>query len=264
MKDYFNKNSAPKISGQKKSVQKKYAQKNYGFTLVELAIGLTIISVIAGGVMQGSKLVGGFRVASVTSSFEQYKIAHTEFKKQYMALPGDFGGASAIWTGATDGDDDNKIEYASDNIEQFGAWQHLGKAKLIEVQYSGTGGNTSYSPGVNIPAGTHAASGLRMITAQLNSDQCSKSATFVTYSKFESGCTTCEDIPVVTPAEALSIDRKVDDGIPGTGILFGMSKALSSSPGAGKDCATGIGKISTYSISNSDVNCVLYYSFQGK
>ena len=65
------------------------AKHRSGFTLIELAIVLTIIGLIVGGVLVGQSLLGAAAVRAQISQIEKYQTAVNTFKWKYGYLPGD-------------------------------------------------------------------------------------------------------------------------------------------------------------------------------
>ncbi len=66
-----------------------------GFTIIELAIVLTIIGFIIAGVVKGLSLTEGAKVNDAISIAKDISVAVNTFKKQYKLLPGDLGISSA-------------------------------------------------------------------------------------------------------------------------------------------------------------------------
>jgi prepilin-type N-terminal cleavage/methylation domain-containing protein len=60
-----------------------------GFTLVELALVLVIIGLIAGGVMIGQDLISAAHVRAQISQFEKFNTAVNTFRSKYNGIPGD-------------------------------------------------------------------------------------------------------------------------------------------------------------------------------
>lgn len=201
--------------------------KKNGFTLVELAIVLTIVGIIIGGITQGEKLISSYKLTSTISYIEKYKIAFDEFKKQYMALPGDLDDASTAISGVTNnGNDNGRIV---ETTEEYYAWEHLSKAQLIPGTFDGS---TTISIGKNVPAGPHTNSYFRMFyTSSYNQLMYTKGA------------------DVLSPQDTLAIDRKLDDAAPGTGRLT----ATGATPANCYSSST------TYNVTGSRDTCVLYY-----
>lgn len=66
-----------------------------GFTLVELAIVMTIIGLLIGGILKGQELMQNARVTATIAQVRAYEAAVTTFRDKYDAIPGDMGNASA-------------------------------------------------------------------------------------------------------------------------------------------------------------------------
>jgi len=75
-----------------KAIMKKKSPQN-GFTLVELAIVMTIIGLLIGGILKGQELMQNARVTSTIAQVRAYEAAVTTFRDKYDALPGDFANA---------------------------------------------------------------------------------------------------------------------------------------------------------------------------
>jgi prepilin-type N-terminal cleavage/methylation domain-containing protein len=68
-------------------MQRRNTQK--GFTLVELAIVMTIIGLLIGGILKGQELMQNARITATVSQVKSYSAAVTTFKDMYQATPGD-------------------------------------------------------------------------------------------------------------------------------------------------------------------------------
>lgn len=64
-----------------------------GFTLVELAIVMTIIGLLIGGILKGQELMENARVTSTISQVKAYEAATTTFRDSFNAFPGDMPNA---------------------------------------------------------------------------------------------------------------------------------------------------------------------------
>ena len=71
----------------------KYQQKS-GFTLAELAIVITIIGILIGGVLKGQQLIEQARLAATISQVNNYHSAFSIFRTTYNELPGDMRGCT--------------------------------------------------------------------------------------------------------------------------------------------------------------------------
>lgn len=116
------------------------AQGRNAFSLVELAVVLAIIGLIAGGVMGTSAYLNNARKTTLINEGKYYLNALKSFQTKYGgALPGDIGNATDYWTGAFNGDGNGVISPTGGNgNESFPAFQHMKLAGLINGKYSGT------------------------------------------------------------------------------------------------------------------------------
>lgn len=67
-----------------------------GFTLVELAIVITIIGLLIGGILKGQQLITNARVTATINQINAYTAAAMIFYDSYGALPGDMNGTNKI------------------------------------------------------------------------------------------------------------------------------------------------------------------------
>ena len=153
-----------------------------GFTLFEIAIVLTIIALIIGGIVLGKSVMTNSQIQSVVADVNNFKNAAKMFQEKYHYLPGDFPGAVNFWSADTtcptgdtsnylqrtktcNGDGDGFIGGAEDgdtnypsptNVgtnyrEALRLWQHLSNARFINEAYSGIPYAGFYKAGINIP-----------------------------------------------------------------------------------------------------------------
>ncbi len=226
-----------------------------GFSLVELAIVLVIIGLITGGILTGQDLIRASEMNSVISDYNKYTTAANTFKLKYNAFPGDISNATSYWgtasggcpngagtgTQTCNGDFDGFME---NHNETYRAWQHLALAGLIPGTYSGTHSGGGSVLGTNTPEsrikaagwGWYYSAGPWGITIPLRNNMVF-------------GAATASDAPVtcsvLTPAEAMSIDTKMDDGKPSVGNMI---------TGCG-GCVDNITATATYTVSNSASVC---------
>ena len=70
-------------------------QTQNGFSLLELAIALAVLAILAGGVLKGRELLNSARVQATLTDIASLETALSAFQARYSALPGDFIAASA-------------------------------------------------------------------------------------------------------------------------------------------------------------------------
>jgi len=175
----------------------------HGFTLIEMAIVLTIISLVVSGIFIGQSLVRDSQLRAVATETARYIQAVSTFRDKELALPGDFSGATALWgstdnvipsdagcisiagqgsstvtTATCDGNGDGRITTqgagTTTQYEQFRAWQHLANTGLIDGKYSGVAGDGVMKaiiggPNGNVPASQLIGAGYSLIS-MLNSE----------------------------------------------------------------------------------------------
>lgn len=114
--------------------------RQHGFSLIEIAIVLVIITLLLGGVMKGQELINNAKVANLARDFDSIKQAIYGYQGSYKALPGDDVNAvlhvagtvattpaSSTGNGTIDGSWDSVT--ATDESVVF--WQHVRLAGLL-------------------------------------------------------------------------------------------------------------------------------------
>lgn len=233
--------------------------------MVELAIVITIIALLAGAILIGSELVTQGETRLITRELARYESAYTTFRDKYDALPGDMSNAAAIW-GIADGNVGNDltcqdkpsfdIKTCSGNgdgvimtskttqDETHRAWQHLKNAGLVEGKF---GGSTNGVAAPDLLTMVDAASQAKGIGYQFFYD--SKNAEGWANTMEDTGNLQVIRVAAPTPgvppflgSNALSpfitysIDDKIDDGNPASGKVFAFySAACATSNDAGRN-----------------------------
>jgi len=198
--------------------QRKYS----GFTLVEMSIVLVIIGLIVGGVIVGKDLVQTARLQKIASEVNQIRTAVNLFVGQYDALPGDIENAYDYWgancastAGGCNGNGDGVINEGNPayEYESYMSWRHLNLANIYPGNYTGF-----YLPistaalGVNVPEASIKGAGYMITNESLrNVIWIGKIADRRTLGR------------IVTPTEAQSLDKKMDDGSPINGNVRGRT-----------------------------------------
>lgn len=202
---------------------------NKGFSLIEVAIAVLVISLVATLSLKGKDLIQTAKLRSVIEQVETFKIATGTFLEKYGSLPGDLIDAKdMIDSSLENGRGDGKI-ISLDDAKRF--WKHLAKAGLINVEFasgfptSKIGGYFSVSNNVNGKPGTW------VILSRGTSDN-----------KNFSG--------LMTPENAHYIDKSIDTGEPNSGDV----QAIKGQSATG-ECVVN----SKYNFKNKNEDCVILF-----
>lgn len=193
-----------------------------GFSLVELALVITIIGLVLAGVLAAREMIKNAETRAVIAESSDHLAAVDLFQEKYQALPGDMPDAASV-IGDTGGDGNGNGEVAGSEVLR--AWRHLALGSIIPGSYAGTGNYsiaddaTKTLPGSKVTGGAYrivyASSTNRVEFGAINGASVSNS--------------------IITSQNAWSIDRKADDGVAATGII----RALAGSNGTANKCIDG-------------------------
>lgn len=104
----------------------------HGFSLLELAIALAVLAILAGGVLKGRELLNSARVQATITDIANIETALSAFQARYSALPGDFIAASAAGLGTAGGNGDGLIE----GDESCSVFTHLQLSGFIQGDFT--------------------------------------------------------------------------------------------------------------------------------
>lgn len=233
---------------------------NSAFSLIELSVVITIISIIIAAVITGDKLIEQSKLNKLISEVSKYKAAISTFRTEYQALPGDFATATDFFgtynaetnpNGAINGDGDGYIDSGTYSFreEPLKIWHHLELAELTQANFErdliDTNSGT-ITPGEDIPK-IEAMDGVGLV--------------YVSGDYFMVGKTRSDDNPVIsslTPFSAWSIDRKIDDGLQNGGDVQGVSSRKTSSGALANYCDDAV-DASLYDLDEDDIVCNLQF-----
>lgn len=225
-----------------------------GFTLVELAIVMVIIGLLIAGVLQGQELIANTRVTSTVAAIKGIDAAVTTFRDIYDVVPGDFVGAAAAPTSAASriaGCTTAPCMFAGDGnglvgptpavlnpfnavptgerlafFPQLAASNLLGGIGTINAVDPRWGGNYPDTP---VGGGFHAGYSIGQAAANGLQNQrggvagATRSGLYLALHNSVAGGV--DAVGFLTPLQASRIDRKYDDGAPGTGAVLAAGAA---------------------------------------
>lgn len=250
-----------------------------GFTLIEMALVLAIISLLVGAVVGGSILLRQSEIDTALNDFGKYTAAVKSFKMQYGSMPGDLLDATDYWTSAggsglaTDNNCSDNVTASSTcngdgngqiggSVEPYLAWQQLVLAGFINGSYSGKSNSWEGAvPGTNVPKSRVKGGDWSFAYKDTTSDTDNYDQALGNYLAFGNIVygTDITRAPAISPGDAKQIDTKTDDGKPGTGRVIAMKPTFALTP----DCAAANGAgddDDTYKISYLSVACGLNMS----
>lgn len=147
--------------------------------------------------------------------------------------------------------------------ETYRFWQHLSNAGMIEGSYTGaiSSRTGTADPGLNIPVSKIKGAGFTVtysapIATGLAGDVFGANYGHV----FVFGAPSSTSLPTFKPAlstaEALLIDQKLDDGMPGTGNILSFTSSFAATP----HCATTTGETTAaYDQATIGIQCSLIF-----
>lgn len=275
----------------------KCIQSQKGFTLVELAIVMTIIGLLIGGILKGQELMENARITATISQVKSYEASTTTFRDSFNAFPGDMPNAQnrvpncvaacdpAVGAGLAGNNivglpgwgtggwvaqaaaAGMPLVPATANDETTLFWMHLLQADLISgVTDQAIRVVTPPAWGVTHPA---ARSGGGFVVGfgdgteglGMPAATVGPAGTVLLMTTAASVTpTTTAGVQVLSPARAAQIDRKMDDGKPTAGFV--QAYGLDVAPPA--DGCTNAGAASIdYSEANTRKSCGLIFRIQG-
>jgi prepilin-type N-terminal cleavage/methylation domain-containing protein len=243
-----------------------YQQRQKAFSLMEIAVVLVVISLLAAAIVIGRDMVDNAETAALAADIEKYRTATNQFAERYEYMPGDYPKATTSFSGAgvANGDSDGRIGDESmyppgTRTEPVQFWKHLSEAGLIEGSFSGAlDASGRVNPGENIPVTkiegvSFTALFMRPQPAGTIDYFPSEFGNMFVIGKREGFAGYVTDWAGLTPEQAFMIDSKVDDGKPAFGNV-----TVRRSAWAGGNCVSNTtASLAEYRVSDPDIICVM-------
>lgn len=256
-----------------------------GFSLLELSIVLVVLGLIIGGIFAGRTLIRAAELRAATQDAESYMAAVYMFRDQYLHMPGDLPNATEFWgahaslcptepgaespTGTCNGDGDGVIMDTGYFSEITFFWNHLAQSGIVagtyEMDWDGT-----VIPGVHAPLSAFQGASYRPEHISLQTATSDwwfegLQGHVLRFGTPNNGiCNTCfNSIPGFLPKEAWMVDRKLDDGKPGTGEIqvahndYGLSELGCADTNDSAEADT-----AGYNINGDSTSCLQIYRIE--
>ena len=239
----------------------KRLQQQKGFTLVELAIVLTIIGLLIGGILKGQQLIANARVTAEMAQVQGITAAVTTFNDTYQGLPGDLTTATTRVPNCTaanncgNGDGNGQVQNVGANVAIAGGTTALaatGVTATEETVYFWTMLDGANLISGSLASGTSTAGGTIFPPGKVGGSLAAATGTdgyLYIESVLSAGAVGTQN--TMTPGAAAQIDRKMDDGDPLTGSAFGNGLAGA----AAADCISAAAAPSVYDETNANKVC---------
>lgn len=253
-----------------------------GFTLLEMALVITVAGLLIAGIFVGQSLIRASHLQNMMQQTAKFSSAFTDFRNKYNALPGDMPTAQSFWGAPSggcpegngdpgevcNGNGDGNIfntNNAANIAELRSQWIELANAGFIEGSYryvQATGG--SWQVGVNTPPSL-VSDGTYMIV--WGPSPIFGSAFYPTVAPYNVHwlffgrlvANTGVLRPILSGEEAMVLDRKSDDGRPGTGKIRGSRNDTTG--GNTPSCQTAIdAETGLYNQATTNEVCLMMFS----
>jgi prepilin-type N-terminal cleavage/methylation domain-containing protein len=255
----------------------------HAFSLIELSIVLVILGLLTGGILAGKSLIRASELRSVVTENDRYRTAMFAFRDKYFALPGDFAMASKFWgaaggngsnnacytalanvgtSGSCDGDGDGFVPWNNSNNrrEDMLVWNHLANGGLIEGSYSYYTGGNSPIVGTNVARSrVSSAAGWGMCYMnQGNYGHGYGHLLTLAAPGWSTNACSMGNSSGLKSEEAWGIDKKLDDGLAGTGRVT-AANAYNAMTGCLSDSFGAESQSSTYDLQTNGDSCRLFW-----
>lgn len=119
----------------------KIIDKQKAFTLIEMAVVLSVIGLLFGTALKGTTLIERAQAKRMQMDFERIRTAVLLYEERFKTLPGDDANAINHVGGELNGNGNSQLEGAwtdvkSQHSETVGLWHHLERSGFLTLQSS--------------------------------------------------------------------------------------------------------------------------------
>ena len=231
-------------------MKKTFSSKKSAFSLIELSIVLIIIGLLIAGITGGASLIKSSELRSIMGEARGYAVSVNSFFTQYDQYPGDANVNVGNFSQGK-GDRDNKIEFVNNDptlkvAEGIDAWFDLKDIGAIDLQLTALTSTTLASPaaltmGQGAPGSKIKGAGwvfdynenaLQNVVVLTGNTETWSSASFNSLvnplstgsANFNTDGAGIASKEIITAGDALSIDSKIDDGVPNKGNVLAVNQ----------------------------------------
>lgn len=245
-----------------------------GFTLVELSIVLVIIGLLIGGILVAQSMVSTAKISAQVSQISQFDAGVMNFRTKYNALPGDAKAFGGNENDAIEGYPNNHVglfsyeiasfwnnvfpnEYTAMGVNYMG-YQAVSSGANKNVVLSKMGEKNSFFIASALSDGSNAANLIdkKNYYGILDASQAQSIYGGSYQFRYTDTYASSNKGSPVRNADLLSLDVKMDNGLPDTGIV--LSGRLPNNGGVGGLSVPGLTACSTsgkYVTTSNDPNC---------
>lgn len=223
-------------------------RNTYGFTMVELAIVIVIISLLVGGIASLASYTTNAKLSAMMNEGKFYIDAYNKFQTKYNNPPGDYcvtstacgtlasPTASNAWAGAFNGDGNGLIRAGGTafDTEVYYSFQHLALAGFIPGTYTGAASGGGAKIGINVPGSSidksaflfnHPDATSGFVTGGADTYFDGQYGNILTIGGLADNAAALPTGAFLTPKQALQLDEKYDDGVPSKGMVVSQNAA---------------------------------------
>ncbi len=202
---------------------------NRGFSLVEVAIAIVVISVITTFSLKGKNLIQIAKLRATMEQVETFRIAVNSFTDKYGALPGDFTNATEMIDSSLKNGEGTGMIRSTEDAKRF--WQHLSKSGLITAEMTNGFPTAKVGGFFSVSSSIQGKPGVWLILSKGTTDNVAFSG-------------------VLTPSDVHYIDKNMDTGLPNEGDIQVLQA---------KDVYERYDENQNYNFKNKSESCVVLF-----